>query len=196
MKDLIAEHSVPEPNSGCWLWTAKVGRGGYGMLQVNRRWYMATHVSLEAVGRQVPKGMQACHRCDVPACVNPDHLFIGTQLDNIRDCMAKGRFVAPPIAMKGIRTNALLCRNGHPRTPGQGLCCICRRANELRKLARQKEQRAAARSLHPSPIYPCGPDHKAGINLYISPLGKRECRACNRMAAQRYAASLRGRIAA
>jgi hypothetical protein len=39
----------------------------------------------------IPPGMVICHRCDTPACINPDHLFVGTQSDNIRDCMRKGR---------------------------------------------------------------------------------------------------------
>lgn len=175
MKELIAKYSVPEPNSGCWLWTRAVSDAGYGKLWVDGRCRMATHISLEAVGRPVPKGMEACHHCDVPACVNPDHLFIGTQRDNIHDCMAKGRFVPPPRQKKGTRTNALFCRNGHPRTPGQGLCRICRRANELRKWASQKEQRAADRAIRSPPIYPCGPRAAP----YLETNTKVCCQTCN-----------------
>lgn len=204
MKDLIAQRSIPEPNTGCWLWTGALSPQGYGKLQIGGRHRMATHISLEAVGRPVPKGMHACHHCDVPACVNPDHLFIGTPLDNIRDCIMKGRNSPPPRTKKGTRSNALVCYGGHPRTAdnlyirddGYKGCRICRRANELRKLAKQKKQRASEIALRPPGTYACGPDHKKGRNLYISPKGKHECRACGVLAAQRYKAKLRGRIAA
>ncbi len=81
-----------EPNSGCWLWAGHAGARGYGMIGIGgRKMKTATHVSLALAGRAVPTGMFACHRCDMPACVNPDHLFIGTPLDNVRDMIAKGR---------------------------------------------------------------------------------------------------------
>lgn len=202
--DILASKSVPEPNSGCWLWIGTVGRGGYGMQRVGGRTRMATHLSLELVGRSVPKGRFACHHCDVPACINPDHLFIGTQLDNIHDCMAKGRKTDPPRTKKGTRSDHKFCRAGHPRTTnnlyrrddGYLGCLICKRAKLERRLAAEKRQRAVEISLRPKRVFACGPDHKTGANLYVSPRGKVECRACNRMATQRYLSSLRGRVAA
>jgi hypothetical protein len=80
---------------GCWLWTGQrdddgyglLGRGGYGggTVRVHRySWELHN-------GKPVPDGMQVCHTCDNPTCVNPDHLFVGTSKDNARDCVAKGR---------------------------------------------------------------------------------------------------------
>jgi hypothetical protein len=63
-------------------------------------------------------------------------------------------------------------------------------------LASEKKQRSVEIALRPPRTYPCGPDHKTGRNLYISPKGKHECRACGLLAARRYAAKLAGRIAA
>jgi hypothetical protein len=204
LAELIAKFAVPEPNSGCWLWIGAVSRNGYGALTMNSRRRVATHVSLEAVGRLVPKGMQVCHSCDVPACVNPDHLFIGTQLDNIRDCIMKGRHVPGPGAKKGTRTDAKFCSNGHPRTQGNIYvrhdghtgCRICLRATQIRRLARDKEKRAEALSIRPPAAFPCGPGHKIGPNLYVAPNGRTHCRACNRMAAERYAKHLRATVMA
>lgn len=87
----------PEPNSGCWLWGGSTDRKGYGQLRVSSNHLRyATHVALEIAGRPLPAGMIACHHCDNPGCVNPDHLFAGTSRDNTRDMMAKGRHVPPP----------------------------------------------------------------------------------------------------
>jgi hypothetical protein len=89
-QEVIRGWSIPEPNTGCWLWARAALRAGYGIAVVDgRRWY--THrLAYEAyVGPIGP--MQVCHKCDTPACVNPDHLFLGTQRDNMRDMIAKGR---------------------------------------------------------------------------------------------------------
>lgn len=86
-------HVVPEPNSGCWLWDGATNKYGYGVVKRggSRGTMPATHASLMLSGRPVPAGLFACHHCDNPPCVNPDHLFVGTHQDNTRDMMAKGR---------------------------------------------------------------------------------------------------------
>ncbi len=136
----------PEPNSGCWLWCGSTDKKGYGQLRIRQRGAgalaYATHVSLRLHGRPIRDGMQACHHCDVPACVNPDHLFIGTQLDNIHDAMAKGRHVPPP-NMLGIKRGHHLrtnCQNGHElsndnvyvRPDGVRVCRACRMEHKRR----------------------------------------------------------------
>jgi hypothetical protein len=87
---------TPEPNSGCWIWFGSVDRRGYGQMRIGKRARIATHIALELAGRPLALGQWALHRCDNPACVNPDHLFAGTQKDNMRDCIAKGRHSKPP----------------------------------------------------------------------------------------------------
>ncbi len=88
---LFNEKWMPEPNSGCWLWTAYVDRDGYGNITINRKPTPAHRASWELFKGTIPKGLLVCHKCDTPACVNPDHLFLGTHKDNIRDSFAKGR---------------------------------------------------------------------------------------------------------
>lgn len=87
----------PEPGDGCWLWTGSTVRG-YGSFRLTRRGseriargVKAHRWSWEAHYGPIAAGLHVCHRCDVPRCVNPAHLFLGTALENQRDCKAKGR---------------------------------------------------------------------------------------------------------
>ena len=81
-----------EKTDGCWLWRGCVNAQGYGNVRYAGRTRLANRVAYEfATGSEPPIGMDVCHRCDVPACVNPDHLFLGTRSDNVRDMVQKGR---------------------------------------------------------------------------------------------------------
>lgn len=80
-----------QSESGCCLWTGSKDNGGYGTIHYEGKVRKAHRVSLAAVHGDIPKGMCILHKCDNPACVNPDHLFLGTQVDNIRDMVSKGR---------------------------------------------------------------------------------------------------------
>lgn len=75
----------------CWLWTGSK-RGSYGKIKDNRKSLLSHRVSYELHFGVIPDGMLVCHRCDIPGCVNPNHLFLGTQSDNLKDCRDKGRF--------------------------------------------------------------------------------------------------------
>lgn len=81
----------PEANSGCWLWVGGTARYGYGTFRLNKKGHMAHKFSYEMFKGQVPPGYVIRHKCDVTCCVNPDHLDIGTQADNLRDMHERGR---------------------------------------------------------------------------------------------------------
>ncbi|MEN5115875.1 HNH endonuclease signature motif containing protein [Luteimonas sp. TWI662] len=88
----IQERSIPVPEAGCWLWTRSVGSNGYGRDSTGKHSYVEAHrSSFIAFKGQIPDGLCVCHRCDTPSCVNPDHLFLGTRSENLRDAYRKGR---------------------------------------------------------------------------------------------------------
>lgn len=86
-------HLSPEPNTGCLLWDAATrGAHHYGQFKAaNREIYAAHRWAWTRANGPVPRGMQVLHRCDQPTCANVAHLFLGTQLENMRDKVAKKR---------------------------------------------------------------------------------------------------------
>lgn len=82
---------IPEPFSGCWLWTAWVNEKGVGYFRLGGRDLRAPRVAWQIANGPIPEGMFVCHHCDTPSCVNPQHLFLGTPRDNMHDMIRKGR---------------------------------------------------------------------------------------------------------
>lgn len=80
-----------EPNSGCRLWTASANERGYGLVKAWGRTRLAHRVAWVMERGPIPKGLQICHRCDTPSCVNVQHFFLGTQAENLADMIRKGR---------------------------------------------------------------------------------------------------------
>lgn len=91
---------VNKIDGGCWLWTGNLVRG-YGQICVGRtadgkqQNVYAHRFSWEHFNGPIPDGLDCLHKCDTPPCVNPDHLFLGTDLENQRDASAKGRLHMP-----------------------------------------------------------------------------------------------------
>lgn len=85
-----------QKSPGCWLWTAAKRHKGYGAFNVRGENFKAHRLAWELTYGPIPKGMHVCHRCDTPSCVNPTHLFLGTNQDNVADMFQKGRNSPPP----------------------------------------------------------------------------------------------------
>ena len=87
----IGRMTTPEPNSGCLLWLGATNGDGYGNIQLNGRVHKAHRVAFAEKVGPIPPGVHVLHRCDVPSCVNPAHLFLGTHAENMVDKVKKGR---------------------------------------------------------------------------------------------------------
>jgi hypothetical protein len=104
----ILERSIPEPNSGCWLWLPSCTKWGYGAAYWGRRkngtsqQINAHRLSYKAFVGPVDDDLDVCHTCDLRPCVNPDHLFSGTRTDNLRDMERKlrGRRGSFPVGVR------------------------------------------------------------------------------------------------
>jgi hypothetical protein len=90
--ELIEQNSIPEPNSGCWLWTGACTGAGYGAIGIGGKWWLAHRLSYTTFHKtEIPARYIVRHTCDNPPCVNPDHLLLGTVKDNSEDAIKRDR---------------------------------------------------------------------------------------------------------
>lgn len=149
---LIAK--IRKEESGCWIWTGtwhsyrKYAANRYGYIAVKNKegkWRsVCTHRAMYiALHGPLTKEQEVCHKCDVPLCINPDHLFLGTHKENMADSRAKGRHY---LSAKTI------CKRGHSLAPENVYvapdgCRHCRECTRLRMSRAYHSDRERGRRL-------------------------------------------------
>lgn len=132
------------PFCTCWIWTGARGQSGHG------QFFLRKHVSVPAhrfawslANGPIPDGLLGCHHCDNPPCVRPSHIFIGTQLENIADCIRKGRHWK--VGMTHCHRGHLLAAGNVVNLPdGYRACRTCKRARQNRWTLARRTQAAVA----------------------------------------------------
>jgi hypothetical protein len=78
-------------STGCWIWTGSTVNNLYGCVNFNYKQYLAHRIAYKLFVGKISRSKKVCHKCDTTLCVNPLHLFMGTQKDNLADMTRKGR---------------------------------------------------------------------------------------------------------
>lgn len=124
----------------CWLWVRGRNAHGYGIASNGKKsgLILAHRLSYELTYGPIPTGLHVCHHCDNPPCVRPDHLFLGTDADNVADMMRKGRYGPPRSQPKGAESWS---RNHLDRLArGQGHGCARLTDEQVMELRRLRIQ--------------------------------------------------------
>lgn len=110
MTDIERFNQKVNKTNTCWLWTGSQNPKGYGRISYNGKVIRAHRLSYLLHKGKIPDGLNVCHTCDIPRCVNPDHLWLGTYAENNQDMVKKNRHGK-------YSRRQTHCRKGHKFTP-------------------------------------------------------------------------------
>lgn len=131
MWDMDRFWSKVDKSGDCWVWTAAVSSKGYGRFKLNGKLVSPHRLAWEWANGPIPDGLVVCHECDNPPCVNPAHLKLGTQSQNMLDCVSRGR---------NYTNESRYCKRGHDKDAlprgDHGRCRACQRQHNKEYMRR------------------------------------------------------------
>ncbi len=138
IRQRILKNSVPEPNTGCWLWLGDSVKGGYGRSAVKGRKWLVHRLSYRVFIGEIPDGLTIDHKCKMTCCCNPQHLEAVTMRENVM----RGTSISK------INAEKTFCSRGHEYTEentyyykdGRRECCICMDARNKEYYKNNKEE--------------------------------------------------------
>ena len=140
----ISSCVIPEPNTGCILWTGNVDKNGYGKIYAFRKYWRAHRLIYYFKYGPILKDSLVCHKCDTPSCVNIEHLFLGSFKENMQDKVLKGRLV-------NQWTRGNTCKRGHSfneqttgfkkSTSTKNMVRYCKLCSNLRKILKNSRKK-------------------------------------------------------
>lgn len=175
--DILKYYNVNE-KTGCWNWTKSIGNNGYGRISINNKRQLAHRLSFKLHNGYLPNEMHVCHSCDNRKCINPKHLWLGTDKDNLRDMVKKGR-------NKNQNSKKIFCKNGH-KLSGENLkiikresehrtCIICEKDYGKKRYLKKIGKDSLLHKTH------CKNGHEWNDeNIYIRPNGEKNCKICRK----------------
>jgi len=178
----LLDGCVPEPNTGCWLWTKSIKHFGYGAIGIGGGWVEFTHRASYIIFKgEIPDGIIVRHKCDTPSCINPEHLILGTIKDNSQDMVDRRRH-------KYHKIN--ICKNGHEFNSDNTEYAFNRKMGKKQRVCKTCKEKAREKWRSKQPKKPpykkplkdfCKYGHKmAGENIILRKSGIRLCSLCQK----------------
>ena len=129
VEDRLNKFHIKDHDSGCWNWIGKKDKRGYGRCSFEGRKQFAHRISHKVFKGPIPDGLYILHSCDNPACINPDHLRIGTQAENMNDAVVRRRMPIGEQSSMSKLSNESVMQIVEMRNSGMSIADIARNFN-------------------------------------------------------------------
>lgn len=142
LQNRIFANSIPVTETGCWLWLLAVDKDGYGLITIDGKSKRVHRLSYEIFKGDIPEKMLVLHSCDMPSCVNPEHLKIGTHKDNYNDMESRGRHPHDPShhsKLNELQVRAIHASNEPLKSIARKFNITIRQVIKIRKCERWKK---------------------------------------------------------